>query len=126
MLPVNTLEDLSLFTWDPWGFYEENLDRYHLPVELSENSGWYIVRAEVPGVRQKDINVTLDGSFIVIQGNKTDKEAGQQVSFSRTIELPRHVIRDGAIKATLKKGVLEVRLPIERRERPREIAVQAE
>ncbi len=123
MLPVNTLKDMRLFTWDPWGFYEEGLDGRDSPLELSEDKGRYIVKARVPGLKPRNLRVVLEGTTLCIQGERRDRRGEMRITYTRSIELPHHV-RTDEITASVKNEVLEVRLPLLRRQKPRVIAVQ--
>jgi HSP20 family protein len=97
-------------------------------VDVSETKDGVEVAAELPGVDEKDIDVTLANGLLTIRGEKkaerdeTDKDKNWRVvertygSFSRTIALPYEP--DAAkVEAKFDKGVLRVRLP-----KPAEIA----
>ena len=89
-------------------------------VDIIEKDGNVIVRAEIPGVDKKDVDVTLNGNNLTIKGKSRHetKEATEDyhhceistASFSRTLTLPTEV--DNAnVKATFTNGLLEVTLP---------------
>lgn len=104
-------------------------------VEVSETDNEVIVKATVPGVDKKDLNITLTEDSITIKGEiKKEKEEKkknyyrQEISygaFSRTIPLPVEVNTDGA-KATLKDGILEVVLPKSEKAKVKEVKVNVE
>ena len=89
-------------------------------VDVSETDKEVTVTAEMPGLDEKDIDVSLERESLVIRGNKESKneEKGKtyyQVeraysSFYRVIPLPCE-INDKKIKAIYKKGLLTVHLP---------------
>jgi len=95
------------------------------------------VSAELPGMDEKDIDVSLTGEALVIKGEKKEEkeEKGKDYyrsersygSFSRTIPLPVEVDTNKAA-ATFKKGVLTVSLPKTRQaiEEAKKIAVKTE
>jgi HSP20 family protein len=107
-------------------------------VNVTEKNGTLQVEAELPGLDEKDIEVSVSDDLLTIKGErKEEKEEteGKQFfrreisfgSFQRSIPLPSRVKADGAT-ATFKKGVLKIVLPIapEEREKSRKIEVRAE
>jgi HSP20 family protein len=90
-----------------------------LRMDISETEKAYLVKAELPGVEEKDINVTLDDGMLTISGEKRQEseEEGRTFhrversygSFSRSLTLPADVDEDG-IRARMKDGVLEVEI----------------
>jgi HSP20 family protein len=91
-------------------------------IDVSESKDGIEVTAELPGVDEKDIDVTLSNSVLTIRGEKkterdeADKNKNWQVierrygSFSRTITLP-YDPDSAKVEAKFEKGVLRVRLP---------------
>jgi len=91
-------------------------------IDVSESKDGIEVAAELPGVDEKDIDVTLSNSVLTIRGEKkterdeADKNKNWQVierrygSFSRTITLP-YDPDSAKVEAKFEKGVLRVRLP---------------
>ena len=104
-------------------------------LDIQEKKDELIVRAEVPGMKKEDINVSLDDNQLVISGEKRcDTElndAGGYRSecfygrFHRSIPLPFGV-NQKKIKAGYKDGVLTVHLPKSDEAKPRQIQVEAE
>jgi HSP20 family protein len=96
-------------------------DRAFMPtVDVRETAKEIRVTAELPGLEQKDIEVSLLNGALWIKGEKHEEheeEKGeiyrcerQYGSFQRMVELPAEVDAD-KIKASFKKGVLNVTLP---------------
>ncbi|KXX66304.1 Hsp20/alpha crystallin family protein [Marichromatium gracile] len=88
-----------------------------------------LVRAEVPGVARKDLEIELSGRLLTIRGERaheTREERGTYChteiargGFTRSIRLPDEVATE-RVEATFEDGVLEVHLPkTERAERRR-------
>ena len=79
-----------------------------------------IIRAELPGVRREDVEVTVSNGVLTLAGERREEEererAGylirerRQGSFRRSMTLPEGVNED-EIKATFRDGVLEVSVP---------------
>jgi len=97
---------------EPWNFIPT--------VNVSENDKEIHVSAELPGLDEKDIDVSLSGDHLIIRGEKKAEreEKDEQFyrkessygAFHRSIPLPAEVEED-KIEATFKKGVLKIVLP---------------
>ena len=89
-------------------------------IDLTEDEQTITVRADVPGLRQEDIQVSLENSILTIQGErKTESEKKDKQfhmmersygSFIRSFDLGTGV-DSSKIKAAYKSGVLEIVLP---------------
>jgi len=100
-------------------------------VTLAEKDDEIVVRAEVPGFAQKDLEISLDRGVLVIRGERKKEEKEDRkvlhrergsLAFSHSCTLPCKVDGAGAT-ASLKDGVMEIRLPKAEEEKPRRIAV---
>lgn len=102
-------------------------------VDVSETKDSIIVKAELPGMDPKDIEVTLSGDMLVIRGEKKEQkeEKGENFhrietrrgSFSRAIRVPVPVSSD-KIDAKYEKGVLKVVLPKKEEVKAKQIEVK--
>lgn len=111
-----------------WGRFETRI-----PVtDMYEAEGAIVVRAEVPGVAKEDVTVTVEGNRLMISGT-TDREEKREEkeyirvershgTFERVITLPDGIDLDN-VTATLKDGILEIRLPRTAESTPRTITV---
>src|SRR5918997_508185 len=90
-------------------------------VDVSENEGAYLIRAEIPGVRKDDINISIDGDQVAISAEvKNEKEAkdGERALRSeryygkvqRAFQLGQPV-DENAAAAKYTDGILELTLP---------------
>ena len=120
--PARLLRDL--LGWDPFREMEPYLtaeDRAFQPrFEVLENKDAYVFKADLPGVKDSDINITLTGNRLVIAGRRENKQEQQSSTFyvyevsygdfSRAFTLP-----DGAdtehMNANLSDGVLTIIVP---------------
>ena len=94
-------------------------------VDIQETDKQYLITLEVPGVDEKDIQLTLDDDVLWVRGEKRQEEErkdGQYHfversygSFQRALNLPSNANQD-AIKASFKNGVLTITL--DKREQP--------
>ena len=103
-------------------------------VDINEDETSFKLSAELPGMTEKDIEVSVAGNTLVIRGKKRQekeqKEKGYYLSersygeFQRSFVLPDGV--DGAkIEANVAKGVLTVTLPKNPQAAPKKIEVKA-
>jgi HSP20 family protein len=114
---------------------EEMMAGWAPAVDIQEKKDELVVRAEVPGMKKEDINVSVDNNQLLISGEKrceTDlNEAGGYRTecfygrFHRTIALPFGVDQK-KIKAGYKDGVLTVHLPKSEEAKPKQIQVSGE
>lgn len=98
----------------------EAMERVFPRVNVSENPESYRVTAELPGMDEKDVQVSFDGNLLLIGGKKADEkeEKGREWyrrerlcgEFQRAIELPA-TIDPSKTSATFAKGVLTVDVP---------------
>jgi HSP20 family protein len=89
-------------------------------VNVSENDKEVLVEAELPGIDEKNVEVTLTNDTLTIRGEKKEEkeEKGKNFyrmersfgSFHRDIALP-NAVETEKVDATFKNGVLTVRLP---------------
>ena len=103
-------------------------------VEVFEQDGNLIVRADVPGMTEKDVDVEIRGDSLIVSGERhheVEQEQGSGYrsersygSFLRQIELPDGVDPE-RIEAKLQNGVLEVCVPLEAGKR-KKIAIRSE
>ena len=103
------------------------------PFDIFETEGEIIVKAELPGMKVEDIDITLTDGLLTIKGErkmeKEDKRENyhrierQFGSFSRSLNLGVNVKADG-IDAGYKDGVLTVTLPKAEEDKPKKIEVK--
>jgi HSP20 family protein len=132
MFPRGWMSPLRAAEWAPFA-RPGGLFAHRMPaVDVIDRDDQIVVRAEVPGVRKEDLKVSLTDSDITIEGHTGHEEERQredyyyrEVSsgdFRRTLSLPAEVDSAKA-EATMKDGLLEVRLPKAERARRREINI---
>lgn len=111
------LNDFSLMPWNDVGRQSD----FAVPsVDVCEDAKQVVVCAELPGMDEKDVEVSLSKDRLILQGEKKDEreEKGEDFlrherafgSIYREIELPTEVDVDHA-KAEFKKGILTLTLP---------------
>jgi HSP20 family protein len=108
-----------MFDLEPWR--QESAFSFTAPaVDVTEDEKAYKITAELPGLGEKDIDVSIAGDLLVLKGEKRqereEKEKNRYVSersygvFQRQFVLPDSVERN-KIGAEFSKGVLTLTLP---------------
>jgi HSP20 family protein len=102
-------------------------------VDIIETKDDIVVEAELPGIRQEDINVSITDNVLTIKGEKKqEKEVKEENyhriersygAFQRSFTLPTAVQADKA-KASFKDGVLKVVIPKAEEAKPKEIKIE--
>ena len=100
--------------------FEGRIGAFSPKVDVTENEKEFNISAELPGMDDKDIDVSLQNDMLTIRGEKKEEkeDKGKDYyrmersygSFSRTIPLPVEVETD-KVDAKFKKGVLIITLP---------------
>jgi HSP20 family protein len=131
----------ALLSWDPFRemapfpALEERAVAFAPAFDVKETKDAYLFKADVPGIQEKDLEVTMTGNRLTV-GGKRDQEKEERNdryyayernygSFTRSFTLP-----DGAdtdkLSATLEHGVLNISVPKKPEVQPKKIAVKAE
>ena len=101
------------------------------PVDVAETQDRIVVRAELPGVNQDQIQIEFENGLLTIRGErnfqKQDGTTWHRVervygSFSRTFTLPRSVDAE-KISAAYRDGVLEIEVPKKEEAKPKQIRI---
>jgi HSP20 family protein len=125
---INRAFNTSLGEWPSlsgWGTAFPSVDVYH-------DKDNVIVTAEVPGLAEKDVDLTITGNTITLKGEKKHESEVKEDnyhrversygSFQRVIDLPVEVNAEKA-KAKLVNGVLTVTLPKSEAVKPKQISI---
>ena len=104
-------------------------------VDVSETAAEIVVRAELPGMTQEDIELSLQDNVLTLKGEKKpEKKAPPEDyhrsercygSFTRAFTLPVNVDQN-KVQATFKDGILNIALPKIEEIKPKKIAITAE
>jgi HSP20 family protein len=103
-------------------------------IEVFEKEDKFVVKAELPGMKEEDIDISVVGDTLTVKGErKTESEVKEEDyyccersygSFSRSIAVPSNVDAK-KIEASYEDGVLEVSLPKAPEVKPKKISVSA-
>ena len=101
-------------------------------VEIYDRTNEIVFRAELPGVKKEDIDLSITKDSLTLKGEiKKEEEVEAEYyvseisygSFARTVALPVEVESEKA-KATFKNGILELVLPKREEAKPKEIKIE--
>src|SRR3954451_20766324 len=108
------------------------LRRWMPAMYLLESGEDFVLRADLPGMSEEDVNIELEDSTLTISGERKaehehEGEGFYRVeratgSFSRSLTLPKGVDAE-AVTARFDRGVLEVRIPKPAERKPRRISI---
>src|ERR1700720_524693 len=115
----NHTEEPALTTWAP-------------AVDIYETRNELVVKADIPDVNEKDIDVRVENNLLTVRGErKFEKSVSEDNylrvertygAFSRSFSLP-NTVNPEAIRAEYKNGVLTVTLPKREESKPRQVKV---
>lgn len=105
-------------------------DAFTPPADVEETGDAYVVEIELPGVKRRDIDVTLAGRHLTVTGERREKERDGILRrrtrvtgrFRYEVTLPA-CDPDGEVTAGFDDGVLTVRVPKPESDRSRRITV---
>jgi HSP20 family protein len=110
----------------------QTLRRWIPAMDLVETDADFVLRADLPGLTEQDVNIELEDNVLTVSGERKAeheerKEGYYRVerssgSFSRSLTLPEGVDPE-AVKASFEHGVLEVRIPKPEQRKPRKVAI---
>jgi HSP20 family protein len=108
--------------------------RWVPPVDLVEAEDHFVLKADLPGLREGDVNIEVQDGTLTISGErKAEHEQRERGwyriersfgSFNRSLTLPDGVDPD-RIAASFSDGVLEVRVPKPEERKPRRISISS-
>ncbi len=127
---INQLFDLGTAGSGARGLFDRSVSP---PVDIVENDDGFVITCDLPGVDQKNLDVSITDNILTIHGEKKgEKSSGKEEtayrreiwsgSFQRTLSLPATADPD-AVGAEMKNGVLTIRIGKREEARPRRITV---
>jgi HSP20 family protein len=106
--------------------------RWLPPMDLVETTDHYVLRADLPGLSDRDVNVQLEDNVLTLSGKRKTEHEDQQEgyyrlerasgAFSRSLTLPDGVDPNG-LQAHFERGVLEISIPKPEQRKPRKVAI---
>ena len=115
-------------------FHERYVTHEWLPsIDLKETKDKLVVKAELPGLEAKDVELTLTEDVLTIKGEKKEEREEKDEhryfverftgAFERKIKLPAPV-KTGKVDATFEKGILTINLPKSEEAKKKEIKIK--
>ena len=106
--------------------------RWTPAMDLLETEDQFVLRADLPGLSEEDVNIELEDNVLTVSGErKAEHEEKREGfyrmeraygAFSRSLTLPKGVDPE-AVTAAFDRGVLEVRVPKPEQRKPRRISI---
>jgi HSP20 family protein len=125
----------ALLRWDPFrseGGWVSDTVEFAPRFDVKETKDAYLVKADLPGIADKDVDITVTGNVLTISGQREEerREEGERYyttersfgRFSRSLSLPDGADADN-VKADLKDGVLTLQIPKRPEVQPKRISV---
>lgn len=126
-----------LWNWDPFPTMERPMEGYARPqlefapsFDIAERSDAFVLKADLPGVREEDLDVSVMGNQLTVSGTRRAEERREDEDvyvyeraygdFSRTFTLPEQTSTDD-IEAKLENGELLITIPKRAEAKPRKI-----
>ncbi|MBI5116853.1 Hsp20/alpha crystallin family protein [Candidatus Poribacteria bacterium] len=104
-------------------------------IDMYEDENKVVVKAELPGLTDKDIDVNIMNGTLTVKGEKKKEEEKKEHgfyrlersygAFSRSITLPA-AVDAGKVTASFKNGILEIELPKKEEAKPKQIKVKVD
>jgi HSP20 family protein len=123
----------ELLNWDPFFAAARPASAFAPAFEVKETADSFVLRADVPGVEEKDLDIAVHNGVLTVSGSRAAEERRegesyalyerQYGSFSRSFALPD--LADGErIEATMKSGVLTLTVAKKAAAKPRKIEIK--
>ncbi|MGE4496498.1 MAG: Hsp20/alpha crystallin family protein [Deferribacterales bacterium] len=119
---------------DRFGDGESMPGGFRPDVDIVEKNGQVVVTADLPGMEEKDIEVTINDGVLIVRGERTEEKEETEKGFHRRervfgkfvrqFTLPKGTDSEN-VKAVFKKGVLEVRIPLKAAAEEKKIQIEA-
>ncbi len=134
--PIGLLDDIDQMARDFWSSWQPDfLGTTLVPhTDVYEEKGQLVVKTELPGVTEKELEVTLEGDTLTIKAEKKEEVTEDAThhtrerhygKYVRSMTLPFH-LNGEKISATLENGVLELRVPKAEEAEAKRIEVKAQ
>ncbi len=130
---MDEMLDRVFSNW-PWPRWAEGIRGAGPALDMLDRKEEIILRADLPGLEQKDIEVNVDQGMLTLRGErKEDREVKEDDyycaerwtgSFARSVTLPPDVDSD-KVQATFKNGVLEIHVPKTKAAKGKRVEIKA-
>src|SRR5918998_3037737 len=111
---------------------EGRAQRWSPAMDLVEAEDQYVLRADLPGMDEKDVSIEINDNVLTVSGEPRDEQEETRQGwhrvertfgrFSRSLTLPEG-IDPGAVTANFDKGVLSITVPKPEQRKPRRVQI---
>jgi Molecular chaperone (small heat shock protein) len=125
---------MALIRWDPFREMETMKEAWSPSVDIYETENEIVIKAELPGMEAKDIDIKLENNVLMLKGERrfereSNKDNYHRVemsygNFSRSFSLPAFV-DENKVRAEYNDGLLKVFLPKKEQAKSKQIKIQA-
>jgi HSP20 family protein len=130
----SAMDDLFEKSFVPFRGLADGGDGAYFPIDLCENADEVTVRAQLPGMRPDDVDISVDGNILTIKGQTQEETTSEddtwhrreirRGAFARSLSLPAEVDAERA-QAGFDNGLLTLRLPKREEAKPKRIQIKA-
>lgn len=134
--PMSLMEDVESMArqlWESWSPLAGRANFVMPAVDMYEEKDELVVKAELPGMKKADLDISLEGDMLTIKAEKKQDTVAEDATYytserhfgeySRSMLLSSHVNAE-QVAATFKNGLLEIRLPKAEEAKPKHIDVK--
>ena len=117
---ISSILNRNFDSFFPEYIFNEEMDKYAMPVEIHEKEKEYCVKAELPGVKKENLDIDIDKNHITINAKKEEehkedtkgyrKSEFKYGEFARTVYFPQEIDVEKT-KAKLEHGILSIEAP---------------
>jgi len=131
---TNWFDDMD--AWCDYNSSSRSIEKGWLPpIDIAEEEGTYLVKADLPGLKKEDIHVELHGRYLTLRGERKSEHEEKRGhyrrverkygTFERRLSVPEG-LTEKDIKAHYRDGVLELTIPTPKVEKHKAIDVKIE
>jgi HSP20 family protein len=106
--------------------------RWIPPMDLVETADEFVLRADLPGLTESDVNIEVEENVLTVSGERRAEHEHRDEgyyrveratgAFSRSLTLPEGIDPE-SVRASVDRGVLEVRIPKPEERKPRRVSI---
>ena len=125
---------VSAFNEDVFfGSFFPSMEKYFPAIDVSEEKDSFTIKADLPGLKKEDINLSFDNSILTITGERKNETEQKEKNYHRVERSYGRFIRSfnlgtgvdaNNIQANYKDGVLDVKIPKSEKEKPKAIDIK--
>jgi len=128
---INRLFDDTFFRTG-WSDEDVSLGAWYPAVDMYDQDGHLVIKAELPGLSKKDISIDVKDGVLTLKGERSLENEVREENyyrkerafgkFQRSFTLPADV-DPNKIKAEFKDGLLKIEVPMPEEKRPKQITI---